>query len=201
MHSVSFQKDYDFSLEEIKVQSDKPSSKSSRKSSKKSSKENKLNRSVSSVNISSHKSSKKELKNGYPYDPEPYKIYKRQNSTGFLNSSFSLHEEGEVKDVIIDINPSASAPTFPVSSPPPDDDPSSHPSLRFTYSSSAESTISATSTSSNSSRKGIKVIGGKIINAINIPKKIKQQSMERKRFNIYTIPVETREQLKQIYVY
>lgn len=41
----------------------------------------------------------------------------------------------------------------------------------------------------------------RVLSAINFPRKIRQYQADRKRFNIYTIPVETREQLKHIYVY
>jgi len=41
----------------------------------------------------------------------------------------------------------------------------------------------------------------KVFQAMNFHKRIKQRQAEKNRFNIYTIPSETREQLKQIYVY
>lgn len=41
----------------------------------------------------------------------------------------------------------------------------------------------------------------RVFQLMNIPKKIRQHQAEKNRFNIYTIPNETREQLKQIYVY
>lgn len=41
----------------------------------------------------------------------------------------------------------------------------------------------------------------RVLSAINFPRKIKQYQADKKRFNIYNIPVETREQLKHIYVY
>ncbi|CAG7829749.1 unnamed protein product [Allacma fusca] len=53
----------------------------------------------------------------------------------------------------------------------------------------------------NNNNKSLKNISGRLISALNVPKRIKQNSIEKKRFNIYTIPIETREQLKQIYVY
>jgi hypothetical protein len=50
-------------------------------------------------------------------------------------------------------------------------------------------------------KKKLKKSFKKVFQVINIPKKIKQHQAEKNRFNIYTIPSETREQLKQIYVY
>jgi len=41
----------------------------------------------------------------------------------------------------------------------------------------------------------------RVFSMLNFPRKIKKIQAEKNRFNIYTIPVETREQLKQIYVY
>ncbi|CAL8110145.1 unnamed protein product [Orchesella dallaii] len=41
----------------------------------------------------------------------------------------------------------------------------------------------------------------RVLSAMNFPRKIKQYQADRKRFNVYTIPIETREQLKHIYVY
>ncbi|ODM97237.1 Usherin [Orchesella cincta] len=41
----------------------------------------------------------------------------------------------------------------------------------------------------------------RVLSAINFPRKIKQYQADRNRFNVYTVPIETREQLKHIYVY
>ena len=57
------------------------------------------------------------------------------------------------------------------------------------------------SSSDSHNSKNFKKLGGRIVNIMNIPKRIKEHSHEKHRFNIYTVPMETREQLKQIYVY
>lgn len=54
-----------------------------------------------------------------------------------------------------------------------------------------------TNANKKSANKKIK----RVLSAINFPRKIRQYQADRKRFNIYTIPMETREQLKHIYVY
>jgi hypothetical protein len=41
----------------------------------------------------------------------------------------------------------------------------------------------------------------RVLNVLHFPKRIKEQQAEKNRFNIYTVSLETREQLKQIYVY
>jgi len=58
-----------------------------------------------------------------------------------------------------------------------------------------------TITITNEKKKSPKKKLRKVFQVINIPKKIRQHQAEKNRFNIYTIPMETREQLKQIYVY
>ncbi len=47
----------------------------------------------------------------------------------------------------------------------------------------------------------VKGLGTRVLHALTFPKRMRQKAAEKKRFNIYSISVETREQLKQIYVY
>ena len=46
-----------------------------------------------------------------------------------------------------------------------------------------------------------KSFGSRVLHVLTFPKRMRQQAAEKKRFNIYSMSVETREQLKQIYVY
>lgn len=63
-----------------------------------------------------------------------------------------------------------------------------------------ENNVASSDSSEEKKRKSSKKLK-KVLQMMNIPKKIRQHQAEKNRFNIYNIPNETREQLKQIYVY
>lgn len=69
--------------------------------------------------------------------------------------------------------------------------------VEFSSDESSTNSNSSDSTTKKETNKKFK----RVLSAINFPRKIRQYQADRKRFNIYTIPTETREQLKRIYVY